>query len=198
MSKEGLSEFAIDTPHLDCLVWGAGHQEILLLWERYLEDWSRVSLDRFVLSIDWVLPDFYLSIITTRDDFGGVSVKQHIIHWPFMPDEFKGSDLRLEVPHFDNSIGSSWDDLLHLFWEINWSNCLFMSSEAPDQRRVLSSGYCSYQSFGFLHLFVCSSVWNLNYINRIPYLNKSNLIQSQQLINWNKMIINQFMWILLE
>ena len=58
-----------------------------------------------------VFPNLDLPIITTRDDFAGISVEKDIVDWSFMSNELKGSDLWFEIPHFDDTIGASGYDL---------------------------------------------------------------------------------------
>jgi hypothetical protein len=58
-----------------------------------------------------VFPNFDLPIITARDDFAGISVEKDIVDGSFMPNELEGSDLRFEIPHFDDTISASGYDL---------------------------------------------------------------------------------------
>ena len=56
---------------------------------------------------------------------------------------------------------------VHLFRKTNANNSFLMSSEAPDKRRILSSGDGAGKSFGFLHwLFVFKYEINIKRILR--------------------------------
>lgn len=44
MPNEGLLELAIQVPHLDGLIRGTTHEEVLLLRKTKLEHWAGVSL----------------------------------------------------------------------------------------------------------------------------------------------------------